>query len=66
MIIREKIEKFEHLTLIKKASFSKYSSGRKIKEELDAKNVPYVVLKPVDFGLKRVDKILPLLEPHFN
>lgn len=38
----------------------------KIKEELDAKNVPYVVLKPVDFGLKRVDKILPLLEPHFN
>ena len=35
MIIREKIEKFEHLTLIKKASFSKYSSGRKIKEELD-------------------------------
>ena len=35
MIIREKIEKFEHLTLIKKASFSKYSSGRKRKEELD-------------------------------
>ena len=38
----------------------------KIKEELDAKNIPYVVLKPVDFGLKRVDKILPLLAPHFN
>lgn len=38
----------------------------KIKEELDAKNVPYVVLKPVDFGLKRVDKILPLLDPYFN
>ncbi|MEG1004285.1 hypothetical protein [Clostridium sp.] len=38
----------------------------KIKEELDSKNIPYVVLKPVDFGLKRVDKILPLLEPHFN
>ena len=35
MIIREKIEKFEDLTLIKEASFSKYSSGRKIKEELD-------------------------------
>lgn len=38
----------------------------KIKEELDAKNVPYVVLKPVDFGLKRVEKILPLLESYFN
>lgn len=38
----------------------------KIKAELDSKNVPYIVLKPVDFGLKRVDKILPLLEPHFN
>ena len=35
MIIREKIEKFEDLTLIKEASFSKYSSGRKRKEELD-------------------------------
>ncbi len=38
----------------------------KLKAELDNQNVPYVVLKPVDFGLKRVDKILPLLEPHFN
>lgn len=38
----------------------------KLKAQLDDKNVPYVVLKPVDFGLKRVDKILPLLEPHFN
>ena len=29
MIIREKIEKFEDLTLIREATFSKNSSGRK-------------------------------------
>ncbi|GAA0070606.1 hypothetical protein K5V21_14145 [Clostridium sardiniense] len=38
----------------------------KLKAELDSKNLPYIVLKPVDFGLKRVEKILPLLDPYFN
>lgn len=35
MNVREKIQNFECLTLIKEASFSKYSLGRKIKEEED-------------------------------
>ena len=38
----------------------------KIKEELDSKNIPYVILKPVDFGLKRVNNILSLLELYCN
>ncbi|EHI98093.1 deoxyguanosinetriphosphate triphosphohydrolase [Clostridium sp. DL-VIII] len=35
MNVREKIQNFENLTLIKEAAFSKHSRGRKIKEEDD-------------------------------
>ncbi|MGL4760546.1 MAG: hypothetical protein ACRCWG_03725 [Sarcina sp.] len=34
----------------------------KIKAELDTINVDYLSVKPSDFGLRRLDKIMPLLE----
>lgn len=34
----------------------------KIKAELDTINVDYVSVKPADFGLRRLEKILPLLD----
>lgn len=34
----------------------------KIKAELDTINVDYVTLKPADFGLKRLEKIIPNIE----
>ncbi|MGL4450777.1 MAG: hypothetical protein ACRCTZ_06260 [Sarcina sp.] len=34
----------------------------KIKAELDTINVEYVSVKPSDFGLRRLEKILPLLD----
>lgn len=34
----------------------------KIKAELDTLNVDYVSVKPADFGLRRLEKILPLLD----
>ncbi|MGL5616716.1 MAG: hypothetical protein ACRDD2_10895 [Sarcina sp.] len=34
----------------------------KIKADLDIINVDYLSVKPADFGLKRLDKIMPLLE----
>lgn len=34
----------------------------KIKAELDTINVEYLSVKPADFGLRRIDKIMPLLE----
>ena len=36
----------------------------KIKAELDSKNIPYIVIKPADFGLKRVEKFMPDIEKH--
>ncbi|WP_294393864.1 deoxyguanosinetriphosphate triphosphohydrolase [uncultured Clostridium sp.] len=42
MNVREKIESFESLTLIKEAAFSKLSSGRKIKEESDDMRTCYM------------------------
>jgi dGTPase len=43
MNVREKIEKFENLTLINEAAFSKDSKGRKIKEEADDIRTCYMV-----------------------
>ncbi len=37
-------------------------SENKIKAELDMINVNYVSVKPSDFGLRRLDKIMPILE----
>lgn len=37
-------------------------SENKIKAELDMINVNYVSVKPADFGLRRLDKIMPVLE----
>ncbi|WP_297519676.1 hypothetical protein [uncultured Clostridium sp.] len=34
----------------------------KIKAELDTINVDYLSVKPADFGLRRLEKIMPLLE----
>lgn len=34
----------------------------KIKAELDTINVQYISVKPADFGLRRLDKIMPQLE----
>ncbi|WP_238884205.1 hypothetical protein [Clostridium sp. YIM B02551] len=34
----------------------------KIKADLDSKGIKYVELKPADFGLRRLDKIVPLIE----
>lgn len=34
----------------------------KIKAELDTINVQYLSVKPADFGLRRLDKIMPQLE----
>lgn len=39
---------------------------KKIKAELDVINVPYITLKPIDFGLKNMEKIMPQLEPYFK
>lgn len=39
---------------------------KKIKAELDTVNIPYITLKPIDFGLKNMEKILPQLEPYFK
>lgn len=37
-----------------------------IKTNLQSKNTPYVVMKPVDFGLKRMDKILPSIDSYIK
>lgn len=39
---------------------------KKIKEELDSIKVPYITLKPVDFGLKNMAKIMPQIEPYLK
>lgn len=36
---------------------------KKIKAELDAVNVPHITIKPVDFGLKNMEKVMPQLRP---
>lgn len=41
-------------------------SENKIKSELDSINVDYLSVKPADFGLRRLDKIMPLLEGFSN
>ncbi|WP_297435741.1 hypothetical protein [uncultured Clostridium sp.] len=37
-------------------------SENKIKAELDTINVDYLSVKPADFGLRRLEKIMPLLD----
>lgn len=37
-------------------------SDNKIKAELDIINVDYLSVKPADFGLRRLEKIIPQLE----
>lgn len=37
-----------------------------IKQTLESKNVPYIVLKPADFGLKRIEKYMPEVEKYIN
>lgn len=39
---------------------------KKIKAELDTVNIPYITLKPIDFGLKNMEKIMPQLETYFK
>lgn len=39
---------------------------KKIKEELNNLNIPNLSLKPADFGLKRIEKIIPLIEQYFE
>ena len=35
-----------------------------IKSTLESKNTPYIVIKPADFGLKRVEKFMPDVEKY--
>lgn len=37
-----------------------------IKEELNKKGVEYFSMKPIDFGLRRMEKLMPILEPYIN
>lgn len=39
---------------------------KKIKEELTKRNIEFLSMKPVDFGLKRMEKLMPLLQPHVD
>ncbi|MGL5415644.1 MAG: hypothetical protein ACRDAU_08290 [Clostridium sp.] len=39
---------------------------KKVKAELEAVNVPHVTLKPVDFGLKNMAKIIPQIEQYIK
>lgn len=39
---------------------------KKLKDQLENANVPNFSIKPADFGLKRIEKILPLMEPHLK
>ncbi|MGG7178551.1 hypothetical protein ACQPU1_13195 [Clostridium paraputrificum] len=41
-------------------------SEAKIKAELEGKNIPYMVLKPADFGLKRTEKYMPEIEKYID
>lgn len=38
----------------------------KIKAELDSKNIPYIVIKPADFGLKRVERFMPDIQKYIE
>lgn len=35
-----------------------------IKIELEKNELPYISLKPVDFGLKRIEKVMPLINKY--
>lgn len=37
-----------------------------VKAKLDSANIPYVVMKPTDFGLKRLEKILPSIDQYIK
>lgn len=37
-----------------------------VKANLEAKNVPYITLKPADFGLKRTEKFMPEVEKYIG
>lgn len=39
---------------------------KQIKEVLDKKEVEYFSMKPIDFGLRRMEKLMPMLEPYIN
>jgi PTS system cellobiose-specific IIB component len=39
---------------------------KQIKEALDKKGIEYFSMKPIDFGLRRMEKLIPMLEPYIN
>lgn len=39
---------------------------KKIQQELEGANIPYSSIKPADFGLKRIEKILPTIEEYLK
>ncbi len=39
---------------------------KQIKEVLDKKEIEYFSMKPIDFGLRRMEKLMPMLEPYIN
>jgi PTS system cellobiose-specific IIB component len=39
---------------------------KQIKAELDKRNIEYFSMKPIDFGLRRMEKLMPALEPYIN
>ena len=38
----------------------------KVKAELESNNIPYVILKAADFGLKRTEKYMPEVEKYID
>lgn len=39
---------------------------KEIMKELDSRNIKYISMEPIDFGLRRMEKIFPLLEGFYN
>ncbi|WP_195972602.1 hypothetical protein [Clostridium thermobutyricum] len=39
---------------------------KKLKAELETVEIPYITIKPVDFGLKNMEKIMPQLKPYIK
>lgn len=39
---------------------------KQIKSELDKMGIEYFSMKPIDFGLRRMDKFIPAIEPYIN
>lgn len=38
----------------------------KVKADLESKGVPYIIVKPADFGLKRTEKFMPDVEKYLG